>query len=107
LIRGQPEPADLVFLEWSPGRGVAPRNTSLGSEEEIRNCLGQSTRAIVTPDGWKLCLRDKDKNELYNLGADPDERHNLFYDNSHRDVIADLTTQIRRWQARVGDNLKV
>jgi len=31
----------------------------------------------------------------------------LFYDNSHRDLIADLTTQIHRWQARTGDTLKV
>jgi len=107
LIRGQPEPADLVFLEWSPGRGVAPPNTSLGSEEEIRNCLGQSTRAIVTPDGWKLCLRDKDKNELYNLRDDPDERHNLYSDASQGDTVKRLANEIHLWQERVGDTLKV
>jgi len=111
LIRGESSSPDLVFLEWAP---LAPkRKMQLGKESkvagkaDIDRALDQSTRAVVSPEGWKLCLRDKDKNELYNLGADPDERHNLFYDNSHRDLIADLTTQIHRWQARTGDTLKV
>jgi hypothetical protein len=68
------------------------KESKLAGKADIDCALDQSTRAVVSPDGWKLCLRDKDKNELYNLGADPDERHNLFYDNSHRDVIADVTT---------------
>jgi hypothetical protein len=69
--------------------------------------LDESTRTVVTPDGWKLCLRDKDKNELYDLNHDADERRNLFYDGSHGDVIDELTAQIHHWQQGTGDTLKV
>ena len=55
----------------------------------------------------KLCLRDKDKNELYNLREDPDERHNLYYRSEQVEIIARLTDEIHRWQRRVGDTLKL
>ncbi len=107
VIRSESAPADLVFLEWAPGEDdIALESSSLGSKEEIKNCLHESTRAVVSPEGWKLCLRDKDKNELYNLRDDPGEEHNLYY-SGHRDLIAELTNEIHRWQERVGDTVKV
>jgi choline-sulfatase len=113
VIRGESAPADFVFLEWSPGK-TDILVTELGTmslrphaDEEIKNCLGESTRAVVSPDGWKLCLRDKDKNEFYNLRDDPDERHNLYYGEDHRDVIAQLAGEIHRWQQRTSDTVKV
>src|SRR5207237_8987897 len=74
LIRGETMPAEPVFIEWAPGKEKINKHTKLASKNEVKEALNESTRAIVTPDGWKLCLRDKDKNELYNLRADPDER---------------------------------
>ena len=79
----------------------------LASKDEVAACLRESTRAVVSPDGWKLCLRDRDKNELYNLNDDPDEKRNLYYDNSHRDAVDELSARIRHWQEQVGDKLKV
>jgi hypothetical protein len=61
----------------------------------------------VSPDGWKLCLRDKDKNELYNLHDDPEERMNLYYKNTHAEITSRLTSEIHEWQERVGDTLKL
>ncbi len=107
LIRGENSPPESVFLEWSPGKLIAEAQSSIASREEIRRCFGESSRAVVSPDGWKLCLRDKDKNELYNLREDSDERHNFYYDNAHRDVVNRLTEEIHRWQQRVGDTLKI
>jgi arylsulfatase A-like enzyme len=108
VIRGDAEVSDFIFLEWAPTRSdIDFSSSTLASKKQIRNCLRESTRAIVSPDGWKLCLRDKDKNELYNFRDDLDERHNLFYDNSHRDIVAELTTQIHRWQQRIGDTIEV
>jgi hypothetical protein len=83
------------------------KQTKLATKEEIKRCLAESTRALVSPDGWKLCLRDKDKNELYNLRDDPEERTNLYYKNTPPDIIARLTSEIHRWQEHVGDTLKV
>ena len=107
LIRGATASPDFVFLEWSPDKEKIFKQTKLATKEEIKRCLAESTRALVSPDGWKLCLRDKDKNELYNLRDDPEERTNLYYKNTPPDIIARLTSEIHRWQEHVGDTLKV
>jgi arylsulfatase A-like enzyme len=108
LVRGGAPARDSVFLQWSPDKNnLVVEHSTLASKDAIRRCLGESTRAVVSPDGWKLCLRDKDKNELYNLRDDPDEQQNLYYDRPHRDIIAQLTNEIHRWQQRVGDAVRV
>ncbi len=107
LVRGETAAAESIFIEWAPGRERINEDTKLANNEQINQALHESTRAIVFPDGWKLCLRDKDKNELYNLNADPGEQNNLYYADSHRDIISKLTNDIHRWQERVGDTLKV
>lgn len=108
LVRGESLPTDFVFLEWAPTKiDIAIKRSNLASKEEIESCLHESTRAVVSPDGWKLCLRDKDKNELYNLRDDPGEQHNLYYDDSYRDAITELTGQIHRWQDRLHDKVRV
>lgn len=108
LIRGETTRADFVFLEWAPTKpDIAMERSRLASKDEVAACLRESTRAVVSPDGWKLCLRDRDKNELYNLNEDPDEKRNLYYDNSHRDAVDELSARIHHWQQQVGDKLKV
>jgi arylsulfatase A-like enzyme len=62
-------------------------------------------RTIISPDGWKLCLRTNAKCQLYQLSEDPGECTNLYYTGKHQDVIRRLTHDIRAWQARVGDPL--
>lgn len=107
ILRDETVAVGPVFLEWSPGREKINKHTKLASKRAIERCLGESTRAAVSPDGWKLCLRDKDKNELYNLREDPDERHNLYYQRAHREVVDRLTSEIRRWQEKTGDSVKL
>lgn len=107
LIRGHNESPGFIFCEWSPGGHVrVDRKTSLASPEEINRSIQESTRAVISPDGWKLCLRDYDKNELYNLRNDPDERQNLFYRAESHEMIAYLSNAIYRWQENSGDMLK-
>ena len=108
LVRREGAPTESVFLQWSPGKDEIEIETSaLASKREIQNCLRESTRTVVSPDGWKLCLRDRDKNELYNLHEDPEERRNLYYAGDHRDTIATLTREVHQWQRRVRDRVKV
>ena len=104
LLRGQSMPPQPVFLQWSPEEKP---HASKSKPEEVRRALAESTRAVVTPDGWKLCLRDSDKNELYNLQKDRQEEHNLFYQGGDAKVIDDLTALIHDWQQRNGDTIKV
>jgi arylsulfatase A-like enzyme len=109
LVRGEAMPAETVFLEWSPntGKEKVKKGTALAAEAEIARAMKESTRTAVTPDGWKLSLRDTDKPELYNVRADPEERHNLAVRSEHAAVMARLTDEIHRWQERTGDRVRV
>jgi arylsulfatase A-like enzyme len=108
LLRGEAMPPEMVFLQWAPARRAKfKEGTSLATEEEIQWVMKESTRAAISPDGWKFCLRDADLNELYNLKVDPREEHNLYERSEHKDVVARLSGEIHRWQERVGDTLKV
>jgi hypothetical protein len=73
----------------------------------IKRAVEESTRALVSPDGWKLCLRDQDLNELYNLRDDPRETRNLYSDGQHASVILRLTAAIHHWQESNRDMLKI
>ena len=73
----------------------------------IKRAVEESTRTVVSPDGWKLCLRDKDLNELYNLKDDPFETPNLYSDRQFASVTSRLAGEIHRWQESVNDKLKL
>jgi arylsulfatase A-like enzyme len=102
--RGQPE---NVFLEWAPNRTKVKKGTSLARRRMIKGAVDESTRTIVSPDGWKLCLRDKDSNELYNLKDDLSETRNLYADRQYASVISRLAGEIHRWQQSTNDKLKL
>src|SRR5262249_44540022 len=60
LVRGESSPSDFIFLRWAPTKvDVAIKHSTLASKQQIHACLNESTRAVVSPYGWKLCLRDK------------------------------------------------
>ncbi len=107
LINEEAAAPENVFLEWAPNRTKVRKGTKLARRRMVKRAIEESTRAIVTPDGWKLCLRDKDLNELYNLNDDPLETRNLYADRQHASVIARLTGEIHRWQESANDKLKV
>jgi arylsulfatase A-like enzyme len=71
--------------------------------EEVRKVKQARTRAVVTHDGWKLCLSDADRHQLFNLERDPWELTNLFYAGGHDDVIRRLVREIHGWQKEVND----
>jgi arylsulfatase A-like enzyme len=113
VIRGESTSAKSVFIEWSPNRYAASvrqkvkKGTKLGSVRSIKRALDESARTVVTPDGWKLSLRDKDLNELYNLNDDPTEVRNLYYRGQHAAIISRCAAEIQRWQEATGDTLKL
>jgi arylsulfatase A-like enzyme len=97
-----------VFIERSPVRRAKVRkHTQLATAADVKRAVNESTRAAISPDGWKLCLRDADKNELYNLREDPGERHNLYSQSENREVVARLTAQIHSWQEKNADSVKL
>jgi hypothetical protein len=96
-----------VFLEWAPNRTKVKKGSKLARRRMIKSAVEESTRTLVSPEGWKLCLRDKDSNELYNLNEDPFETRNLYPDPQYASVVSRFTTEIYRWQEATNDKLKL
>jgi arylsulfatase A-like enzyme len=107
LINDEAVPPENVFLEWAPNRTKARKGSKLARRRMIKRAVEESTRTIVTSDGWKLCLRDKDLNELYSLKDDPFETRNLYSDRQYASMISRLAGDIHRWQESVHDRLKI
>src|SRR5438105_14426630 len=97
-----------VFVEGGAERKrEVRRGTRVANSEEIHRAIKESTRVAIFPDGWKLCLRDAEKHELYNLQSDPGEKQNLYHRGGPRNLIRRLTREIHRWQEDVEDSVKV
>jgi arylsulfatase A-like enzyme len=107
LIREEGVPPENIFMEWAPNRTKIKKGTSLARRRMIKRAVEESTRTVVSPDGWKFCLRDKDSNELYNLTDDPLETRNLYSDRQYASVISRCASEIHRWQESVHDRLKI
>ncbi len=107
LINDPNVPPDNVFLEWAPNRTKIKKGTSLARRRMIKRAVEESTRAVVSPDGWKLCLRDKDLNELYNLKDDPRETRNLYSDPQFASMTSQFAGEIHRWQESTNDKLRL
>src|SRR5436309_7634712 len=107
LIQDEAMTPDNVLIEWAPNRTKIKKGTSLARRRMIKRAVEESTRTLVSPDGWKLCLRDKDLNELYNLKDDPWETRNLYSDAQYASVISRLAIEIHRWQHSADDKLRI
>jgi arylsulfatase A-like enzyme len=107
LIHDETMTLGSVFLEWAPNRTKVKKGTSLARRRMVKRAVDESTRTVATFDGWKLCLRDKDLNELYNLNDDPFETRNLYSNRQYASVISRLAGEIHRWQESTSDKLKV
>jgi arylsulfatase A-like enzyme len=70
------------------------------------NSVTQSGSARMLRSGqWKLIVHADLPGELYNLAADPAELDNLFDDERHLAIRAELLHQLSRWQSRLTDDL--
>jgi hypothetical protein len=107
LINGATDLPNNVFLEWAPNRTKVKKGSRLARRRTIKRAVEESTRTLVSPDGWKLCLRDKDLNELYNLNEDPFEVRNLYSDSQYAAIVSRFTTEIYRWQDATNDKLRL
>ncbi len=107
LMRGERVAEDHVFVEWNGGALYVAEDSSIpATNEEIANAEKAIGRTVVSPDGWKLCLRDLDKSQLFNLREDPGETVNLFDSGRHDEVIRGLTEKIRDWRRKTDDRIK-
>ncbi len=108
-IRESRRLTDDVFIEWNPALryGRVPKRVEGVNEVDLQRAFRASTRTVATADGWKLCLSDTDKNQLFDLRKDPYETTNLFGRGEYERVVADLRQRILAWQESVKDTVKV
>ena len=66
---------------------------------------GPNARTVISPDGWKLALHDRDNCLIFQRDRDPLEMTNLYYRRDHAQVVRRLRSRIKKWQSRVGDKL--
>ena len=107
-IKGGGLAQDYIFIEWNPGPESVRRlkgGSSIASEQQIRHLSNEHNRAVISPDGWKLCLSDIDKSQLFDLNKDPCETTNLFDSGKYGDVISRLRGKIHQWQENVQDDI--
>jgi arylsulfatase A-like enzyme len=107
LINDETAAPANVFLEWAPNRTKVIKGSRLARRRMIKRAVEESTRVLVSSDGWKLCLRDRDLNELYNLKQDPFETRNVYSDLKDASVVSNLAAEIYRWQESTNDKLKL
>ena len=107
FIRGGNVAEDHVFIEWHPNAHKVKPGSTLAPQADMDRVAQERTRAVVSPDGWKLCLSDVDKCQLFNLNSDPGETANLYDSGRHQDVIRRLTDRIHRWQEESRDQVVV
>jgi arylsulfatase A-like enzyme len=107
VIRGEETYSDDVFIEWNPAlqRGKPLTSMPSISDADSKRVHEAYTRTVITQDGWKLCLSDQDKSQLFNLNIDPGETTNLFDQGKYSGKIDKLKKKIFAWQKRVGDTV--
>src|SRR5207245_6220523 len=54
LITEGAAPPRNVFVEWAPNRTKIKKGTKLARRRTIKRAVEESTRTVITPDGWKL-----------------------------------------------------
>jgi len=97
-----------VFLQWNPPSSFkVPDRVAGFSPEDVKQAVGEHTRAVITQDGWKLCLSDVDRAQLFNLQKDPYESANLFYTDEYRESVKSLSEKILTWQRETADTVQL
>ena len=106
LISGEKTEEDFIFIEWNPDKNNGTfQKSKLASDEEIVLAENSITRTVISPDGWKLCLSDGDRSQLFDLIKDPYEKTNLFTLPEYRQKITFLSGKISEWQKLTNDTV--
>jgi arylsulfatase A-like enzyme len=88
LLNGKPRREDHVFVQWK-------------TDKDVRS----DARTVISPDGWKLALYEKDNCMLFNRQRDPLEMSNLYYRSEYRATVRKLRDRIQKWQEQQRDTM--
>ena len=110
-MKGGAVPEDMVFIEWAPrskGRYKKLKyDRSAYDPDELENAFNNSSRCVLSPDGFKLTVSRGDKSFLFDLNEDPLETTNVIGEEFYAPVVEELFNEILEWQKRTGDTLSL
>ena len=107
---GRDAKPESVFYQWHwkrSGRMHTLADRGLMPREVADSAAHLNSRTIVTREGLKLCLREKEVSQLFDLGKDPHEIHNLYGAKRLSKDVSRLTREVEAWQESIGDDLEV
>jgi hypothetical protein len=87
------------------GETIADYLEEVTTREEAIAALSDTTRTVITQDGWKFNWSQMGRHELYDLNKDPGETMNLSREPERLERSAELTDRIRQWQQKTGDEV--
>lgn len=106
-MKGEARLSEPVFVQWNAPAAMREDRNPGGARRDEAKREGPSTRAIITQEGWKLCLNDRDRHQLFHLTEDPGETTNIFGQNGQRVRAGRLAQSIGEWQRSVGDTFSM
>lgn len=96
---GAPVPSGIDGKSFAPviqGRAAGIRDSLFLAYRDVQRA--------VRDDRWKLIRYPKiDRNQLFDLQADPDEVHDLAGDPAEKSRIEQMLAQMKEWQTKLGD----
>ncbi|MFC2080957.1 sulfatase [Bacteroidota bacterium] len=110
-MKGGELPEEMIFIEWAPrGKGRYQKlkyDKSSYDKEDLDVAFFNSSRCVVSPDGYKLTISRGDKSFLFDLNKDPGETTNVIGKEEYREVVTSLYQEIVDWQKRTADSLQL
>jgi arylsulfatase A-like enzyme len=107
-LKGKEFPSEDIFIEWNSDMDYRVRNWAdrdVTEADSLQWAGNPSIRTVISREGWKLSLSNRDKSQLFDLNEDPLEINNLFYKEEYEHIIKDLAGKIRNWQNVTHDTL--
>jgi len=113
LMKGETQSNSPVFISWhaKPPHQISGKTPCIEdlTQEKCHHYFYESEIRAVVKGEWKLVVTadTDDKSQLFNLKKDPLELHNLYYKNGYSKKIKELKADLKAWQARTNDTLKI
>jgi arylsulfatase A-like enzyme len=102
-------PAEDIFIEWNSHMDYRVRDWAEKDPVEadsLQWSANPSIRTVISKEGLKLSLSNRDKSQLFDLNEDPHEMENLFYREEYKNSVKELTGKILEWQKVTSDTLR-
>ena len=109
-LQGEQFPAEDIFIEWNSWddyRSGVSGKAILADEDSKKSASSPSIRTVISKEGWKLSLSNRDKSQLFDLNNDPLETTNLYYREAHSQTVKELAGKIHEWQKLTKDSIRL